>query len=229
MSNDAGSDAPVKLRILVVDDHPFFREGIATWIARQPGMEYCGFADTPATAAQAIQRDAPDVVLLDLQLRDGDGFEVLAACRESGCRSRIIIVSQKDETVFGERAIRAGARGYVMKEEASDTMLDAIRTVCDGGLHVSVETCQRLLGRGGPAGGEAGDKVEALYNRERQVLVGLGRGRSTKEIASEMGISHKTVESYRESLKKKLGFSNSLQLVRFATVWQHENPEAAER
>jgi DNA-binding NarL/FixJ family response regulator len=109
----------------------------------------------------------------------------------------------------------------VVKEEASDTMLEAIRTVFEGGIHVSESTRVRLMEEN-PASTDPDGRVRALYNRERQVLDGLGRGLSTKEIAVEMNLSPKTVESYRENLKKKLGFSNSLQLIHFATTWRHE-------
>jgi DNA-binding NarL/FixJ family response regulator len=212
---------PHPVRILVVDDHPFFREGLSTWIARQPGLEYCGYADSPATAVREIEQRAPDLVLLDLQLREGDGFDVLAACKAVACPARIIVISHRDETLFGERVIRAGASGYVVKEEASDTMLEAIQTVLEGGIHVSESTRLRLMEEN-PASTDPDERVRALYNRERQVLDGLGRGLSTKDIAAEMDLSPKTVESYRENLKKKLGFSNSLQLIHFATTWRHE-------
>ena len=226
-SGQVNMTAPVTpsgcVRILVVDDHPFFREGIGTWIARQPQLEYCGYADTVGGAVRAIEQLSPDIVLLDLELRDGSGLDVLTACVKGGAKSRVIVVSQKEEALFGERALRAGACGYVMKAEASEVMLEAIGTVTAAGLYFNPATRRQLPANPSAAPTEAADKTRTLYNRERQVLSALGRGLSTKEIAAELNISPKTVESYRESLKKKLGFSNSLQLVRFATVWQHES------
>lgn len=221
MSPDDASFA-TEVRVLVVDDHPFFREGIVAWILRQKNLTCCGLADSPATALEAIQLLKPDIVLLDLQLRGGDAFELLRQLKDVGHTARVIIVSHKDETIFAERCLRAGARGYVLKEEASDVMLVALRTVLNGGVHVSDAIRRHLLHTGDPSNGPAG-KVRDLYNRELQVLQLLGRGRTTKEIADQLGISPKTVESYRESLKKKLGLPDSLTLVRFATMWDQDS------
>jgi DNA-binding NarL/FixJ family response regulator len=215
-------DAAQPLRILVVDDHPFFREGITIWLGRQAGLSFCGYAESPGTALAAIETQQPHLVLLDLQLRNGDGFDVLRGLKECMHQPRVIVVSQKDETVFAERALRAGARGYVLKEEASDIMLTAIQIVMNGGIHVS-PTMRRQLFEGDPSPTATPvDKLRELYNRELQVLQLLGRGRTTKEIAQELGISPKTVESYRESLKKKLGMPDSLSLIRLATIWENE-------
>jgi DNA-binding NarL/FixJ family response regulator len=222
ISIDRVPSDPAIVRFLVVDDHPFFREGLITWIARQRNFISCGHADSPVTALQAIARHHPNIVLLDLQLRDGDGFDLLRLLKESEHQPRVIVVSHKDETVFAERAIRAGARGYVLKDEAIDVMLVAIQDVLDGGIHLS-DAMRRHLAQSdstaltGPIG-----RLRSLYNRELQVLQLLGRGRTTKEIAQELCISPKTVEFYRENLKRKLGVSDSLSLVRLATIWEHD-------
>ena len=209
------------IRILVVDDHPFFREGVMSWIARQNGMTACGFAESPGAALAAVETALPDIVLLDLQLRNGDGFDVLRGLKNCMHEPRVIVVSHKDETVFAERTLRAGAKGYVLKEEASDTMLSAIHIVLEGGIHLSA-AARRQLFQNQPTAA-ATDKLRGLYNRELQVLQLLGRGHSTKEIALELSISPKTVEFYRESLKRKLELADSLSLVRFATLWEHDH------
>jgi DNA-binding NarL/FixJ family response regulator len=211
-----------EVRILVVDDHPFFRDGIMTWISRQPGFASCGFAESPGGALAAIETEKPDLVLLDLQLRNGDGFDVLRGLADCMHQPRVIVVSHKGEMHFAERALRAGARGYVLKDEASDTLLTAIQVVLSGGIHVNPSLQHRLF-QNDPCGAETPvARLSRLYNRERQVLQMLGRGRTTKEIAHELQISPKTVESYRESLKKKLGLPDSLILVRMATLWESE-------
>lgn len=214
--------APV-VRILVVDDHPFFREGLLTWIDRHPGFVSCGHADSPGTALAEIERQAPDIVLLDLKLRGGDGFDVLCGLRGFNRAPRVIVLTHKDEAVFAERSLRAGARGYVLKDEAIDSMLVAIQEVLNGGIHLS-EAMRRQLGQSDPAAfiGPIA-KMRSLYPRELQVLQFLGRGRTTKEIAQELGISAKTVEYYRENLKSKLEVPDSLSLVRLATILEQND------
>jgi DNA-binding NarL/FixJ family response regulator len=212
-------------RLLVVDDHPFFREGITAWIQRQPGLHFCGAADSPTTAIEAVIANSPDLVLLDLQLRDGDGFEVLKRLNEAQLAVPVIVVSHKDERIFAERALHAGARGYVLKEEASEVLAEAIRVVLDGGVHLS-RVLRTPGGAGTPSAASSpsvAQRLRPLFPRELEVLKLLGRGRATKEIAAELGISVKTVESYRESLKRKLGLPDGLSLVRLATIWAHED------
>ena len=215
------SNPPI-VRILVVDDHPFFREGLITWISRQPNYILCGHADSPATALAATAEQKPDVVLLDLQLRDGDGFDFLRGIEHAEHRPRVIMVTHKDETIFAERSIRAGARGYVLKDEAINQMLVAIQEVLDGGIHVSEAIRRQMTHSNATEMSGPLARMRTLYNRELQVLQLLGRGQTTKEIAVALEISPKTVEYYRETLKKKLGVADSLSLVRLATIWEHD-------
>lgn len=217
LSDAARSDAAV-VRIFVVDDHPFFREGLLTWIARQPGFVACGHADSPRTALMEIAKQAPDIVLLDLQLHGGDGFDVLRGLREFKPAPHVIVLTHKDETVFAERSIHAGARGYVLKDEAVDLMPGAIQEVLDGGIHLSAAMRRQLPQSGSAAIIGPLSRMSSLYPRELQVLQFLGHGKTTKEIALELGISTKTVEYYRENLKRKLEVPDSLSLVRLATI-----------
>lgn len=209
---------PAVVRIFVVDDHPFFREGLLTWIARQPGFVSCGHADSPRTALPEIERQAPDIVLLDLKLHEGDGFDVLRGLKEFNRPPRVIVLTHKDEAVFAERSIRAGAKGYVLKDEAIDLMLGAIQEVLDGGIHLSDAMRRQLPQSDSTAIIGPLTRMQSLYPRELEVLQLLGHGRTTKEIAQELGISVKTVEYYRENLKRKLDVPDSLSLVRLATI-----------
>lgn len=210
------------VRVLVVDDHPFFCEGVGAWIARQEGMVFCGQADTPASAMTAMFTHRPDVVLLDLHLKDGDGYDVLRRVMHDGLPTKVIVVSRKDGFDCAERALGAGARGYVLKDEACETLLTAIRTVVGGGVHLSPSLHRARVRRPGSEGESPVERIRSLSQRELQVMRLLGRGRATKQIASDLGISPKTVEFYRESLKGKLRLPDSLMLVRVATIWEYE-------
>lgn len=212
----------VPVDVIVVDDHPFFREGITTWISRQKELRFCGAADSTESAYALIISAKPHLMLLDLQLPDGDGLELLRRIKDLKAKPRVIVLSHKDQTIFAERALNAGAAGYVLKDEASDTMLTAIHSVLGGGIHLSPEMNRRLFKSRDVTTQAPADKMRALYNRELQVLEYLGRGRTTKEIALLFGLSAKTVESYRESLKRKLEVPDGVTLVRLATIWQQE-------
>jgi DNA-binding NarL/FixJ family response regulator len=211
---------PRRQRVLVVDDHPFFREGLISWINRDPGFECCGWAECTTTALQAIETHKPDLLLLDVQLRGSDGFDVLAALATRSDAPPTIVLSQHESADYAERAARAGARGYVTKTEASSTVLEAIRAVLAGGLFFR----SRIIAAANPAADFAPkpNPLRTLADREREVLRLLGAGRSTKAIAEELGISVKTVEWYRTQLKVKLGIADGALLIRQATLWHHE-------
>ena len=207
-------------RILVVDDHPFFREGVVTWLQRQPNLHVCGTADSSSSAMAAIRELKPDLVLLDLRLRDGDGLEVLRQLKAEGVETRVIVVSNNSESVYAERTLRYGAKAYVLKDEAAEIMLSAMDTVLKGGTFVSAAMRPKTNASNPAFPFGTTEKLQSLYNRELQVLEFLGRGFTTKEIAGRLELSVKTVETYRENLKKKLGFADGATLVHFATLWQ---------
>ena len=212
---------PLVVRILVVDDHPFFRDGLLAWIARQKNFESCGQADAPLAALRAIRECQPDIVLLDLLLRGGDGLEVLRELGTWETAPRVIVITNSADTVAAQRALRAGARGYILKEEVSDVLLTAISVVLEGGVHVSgAIRFSQNHSLSVPAPSPA--LLRNLCHREHQVLQLLGQGHTTKEIADELVLSPKTVEFYREALKRKLEVTDSLALVRFATIWEYE-------
>lgn len=207
------------IRAVVVDDHPFFREGLVSWLNSQTGFQCCGEAATVEDGLEAIGRLTPDLVLLDLQLMDGDGLELLGELAKRPHRPAVIVISRKDEDVYAARAIRAGARGYVMKDEAPETLLEAIKKVMDGGIFVGTGVFTSLV-TGEPHGGV--DQLAGLSNRELAVFERLGRGYTTKAVAADLGLSVKTVDTYRESLKKKLHLQDGLALIRAATLWHQD-------
>jgi DNA-binding NarL/FixJ family response regulator len=209
-----------KVRILVVDDHPLFREGLVQFINRQLGFVACGEAESVARTRTALATLKPDLLLLDLCLGDGDGLELIKEVRAQLPKMPILVLSQMDEALYAERVLRAGANGYVMKEEATEEVLNGIRTVMKGELHVSrrisVIVLHRLLEtkREGRTEGLA-----SLTDRELQVFQMLGAGLKTREIAHELKLSSKTIETYRENLKHKLGLGSAAELVKQAIQW----------
>ncbi len=209
-----------KARILIVDDHPSVRDGVLPLINRQVDMTCCGEAGTAAAAQQVIARLKPDLVLLDLRLGTGDGLELIKSLHSLFDSLKILVLSQLDEATFAERVLRAGARGYVMKEQASEELLGAVRTVLAGEVYASRAVAGRMLGKIVKGGANAlRHGVELLTDRELQVLQRLGSGLSRRAIAAELGLSLKTVETHRENIKRKLGLSTAQELLRFATLW----------
>ena len=217
-----------KARILVVDDHPLFREGLVQFINRQSDLVCCGEADSAASALQGVQAHKPDLMLLDLRLRHDSGLGLIKILRAKFPGVRILVISQQDETLHAERSLRAGAHGYVMKEEATEQVLTAIRMVLAGELYVSrrlsLAVLQRFLQRR-PEIGEPG--VGQLTDRELQIFQMLGTGLSTRQISSHLSLSPKTVESHRENIKHKLGLPGSLELVGYATEWARKRASSS--
>jgi len=205
-------------RVILVDDHPLLRQGIARVLAQESDLEVVGEAATLEGATELAGEVEPDLVLLDLALGDADALEAIPRLKRLSSGGRVLVLSMFDETVYAERCLRAGASGYVMKEEASTTLVDAIRSVLAGEVAVSDEIRRRLVRRmaGKPRDGAP---TEDLTDRELQVFRLVGGGRSTREIAEGLHISHKTVESHRTNIMEKLGLEKANQLVHRATLW----------
>jgi DNA-binding NarL/FixJ family response regulator len=208
-----------KIRVLVVDDHPFFRRGVAQWLNQRPELICCGEAGSAAEARQALRDLKPDVMFLDLHLGDGDGLDVTSEVAQNYPTVRVIVLSHLDEDVYAHRAIRAGARGYIMKSEATESALKAIETVMAGDIYVSRPVAARALQRLFPDSASAWAGMEHLSDREVQVFQLLGTGSSNHEIAATLKISPKTVETYRENLKRKLRLPDANALVTAARHW----------
>lgn len=208
-----------KIRVLIVEDHPFFRSGLAQWLNQQEAVTCCGEAGSVCEARKAMAETLPDVILMDLRLGDGEGLELIAEVMREHPQIRIIALSQFDEDAYAHRALKAGARGYVMKSEATEAVLTAIETVMRGDIHLSPRMAARLLQNIFPDPASRTLDLAKLSDRELQVFQLLGSGLSTIEIAKHLKLSPKTVETYREHLKNKLALANAPALLRAATLW----------
>ena len=210
----------MKARVFVVDDHPIVRGGLAQLINREADLQVCGEAADAATAFDGIETLKPDVAVVDLSLNGPDGLELVKNLRSRQIAVPIVILSMHDESLYAERALRAGARAYLMKQEATEQVLVALRRVLAGDIYVSDRMASRLLGQmtsGRPSAGRS--PLECLSDRELEVFRSIGRGCGTRQIAEELHLSVKTVESYRMHIKEKLGLSSSVELVRCAIAW----------
>jgi DNA-binding NarL/FixJ family response regulator len=210
-------------RILVVDDHPLIREGLIGLINQQQDLICCGQAATVAEAIAAVDKDKPDLVILDLRLKGGDGLELIGFLKAMSAESRILIFSQHYEQHYVERALNAGAMGYVTKDRAATEILSAIRTVLAGQVFLSRGTAALMLHKlVGPRRRPCATGEGSLTDRELHVLQLLGTGMGTRAIALELKRSFKTIETHRENIKRKMGLTGAAQLVQVATNWARE-------
>jgi DNA-binding NarL/FixJ family response regulator len=212
-------NAPRKNRILVVDDHPLFRHGIADLINAEPDLEVCSEADNAPAALEAIRSRAPDLVTIDISLRGTNGIELLKSIKAEHPKLPLLVLSMHDESLYALRALRAGARGYIMKQEALDRVMSAIRQVLSGELYVSPSMSGRMIEefvQGSSGGSSIADK---LTDRELEILQLIGQGHGVQQIAHELNLSAKTVETHRAHIKEKLNFQTARELARFAVQW----------
>jgi DNA-binding NarL/FixJ family response regulator len=209
-----------KKRILIVDDHPIFRFGLAGLISEQSHLEVCGHADSAPIALDSMRRLKPDLVLLDLSLRGTNGIELIKLMKAEEPALPILVISMHDEAVFGLRALKAGALGYVMKAEAMNHVAEAISKVLQGKIYVSPKFGEKLIFKAVQSvEAGTGSPVDALSDRELEVLQLLGKGHSTRSIAETLHLSVKTIETHRAHIKEKLGFPDSEDMVKFAIDW----------
>jgi len=203
-----------------VDDHPVVRQGLTMLFRMEPDLACCGEAETVPDALRGIEASRPDIVVVDLSLRDGSGLELVKDLHASHPDLGVIVLSMHDETLYAERALKAGARAYLMKDEAQGTILTAIRKVAGGGIHLSERMSARLLSmflQGTPVPGDS--PVSQLSDRELEVFELIGRGVTTREIAGRLNLSIKTVEAHREHIKKKLKLGDATALMQHAIHW----------
>lgn len=209
-----------KRKIFLVDDHPMVRERLAELIAQEGDLEVCGEAEDAATALKRIGQLQPDLAIVDITLKDTYGIELVKDLKERESHIPVLVLSMHDETVYGERAIRAGARGYLNKQEASKKVVTAIRAILAGEVYVSEKMksamLQKMSGGGPRAGAAGGSPTDVLSDRELEVFQLLGQGLAVRQIAEMLFVSPKTVEAHREHIKEKLNFKTSAELLRYA-------------
>jgi DNA-binding NarL/FixJ family response regulator len=211
-------------RILVVDDHPLFREGIQQMINRNQTLKVCGEAASITEALKAVAELKPDLVLVDISLEGGDGIELIKTLKATYEDLPILVISMHNETLYAERALRAGALGYVMKNESARTVKSAIFKVLGGNVFLSERMSASVLTK--MVGGkreEAVSPVEQLSDRELQVFQMLGEGKPTRQIAEELDLTIPTIHSFRTRIKEKLRFQNATELVLNANQWVREH------
>lgn len=207
-------------RVLLVDDHPVTRQGVAVLINQENDLVVCGEASSAPAAIDLVQREKPDLAIVDITLKTTSGIELLKNMRALAPQMPVLVMSMHDESLYAERALRAGAMGYIMKHEASDKVLLAIRRVLSGELFLSDKMKEKMLHRlVHNRKEEVVFSMDTLSDREMEVFQLIGNGYSTRQIAQQLNLSVKTIDSYREHLKVKLGLKAGADLVRHAIQW----------
>jgi DNA-binding NarL/FixJ family response regulator len=209
--------AAAKRKVFVVDDHAIVREGLTLLINREADLAVCGAADEMHSALRTIEALKPDILIVDISLNGPDGLDLLKTIRSKDPGLPVLILSMHDESIYAERALRAGANGYIMKQEATERVLVALRRILNREIYVSDRVANKMLQQYvGVSGSPRRSPLEDLSDRELEVLRLIGEGYSTREIAENLHISVKTVETYQGHLKEKLGLKNSRELFQFA-------------
>jgi DNA-binding NarL/FixJ family response regulator len=209
-----------KKRILLVDDHPIFRHGLEDLLKKQDDLMICGHADSAPAALEKMRNLHPDLAIVDVSINGANGIELVKQMKAEVPHLAILVLSMHDESLYALRALKAGALGYVMKAEALQHVIEAVRRVLDGRIFVSPRFGEQLIFKavhGSENGGPS--PVDRLSDRELEVLMMLGKGHNTKSIAKGLNLSVKTIETHRAHIKEKLGFSDASEMVRFAIDW----------
>ena len=208
-----------KYGILIVDDHPLVRSGLSAVLQSEPNLRICCEAESMTEALQLVAKLTPDLVIIDLSLKDGDGLELVKRLKKKHPRLKMLVCSVFDESLFARRALTAGAMGYISKKEATKRIIEAVRSVLRGEFFVSDEMIQQTLQDLAKQGQQPHDFLTTLSDREWQVYRLIGSGVSNAQIAEQLHISVKTVENHKETLKKKLNLASAKDLTRHAMQW----------
>jgi DNA-binding NarL/FixJ family response regulator len=226
---DPSPTATEATRILIVDDHPVLRRGMATLISQQDDFQICAEADNAQHGLEAMRRHHPHIALVDITLPGTDGLELIKLMLAEQPKLRILVVSMHDESLYALRSLRAGAKGYLMKSEALEQIVTALRKLLAGDIYVTPRFSERLVFKAIQSlEGGMGSPVDRLSDRELEVLRLLGKGLGTRDIARTLHLSVKTIETHRAHIKEKLGFKEAAEMICFAIDWAvHEETQTA--
>lgn len=210
-------------QIVVVDDHPLVRQGLRDTLNREADLNVCGEADSLVSALEVVRENTPDLVTIDLGLIEGSGLELIKEISAALPSTRMLVLSMQDEALYADRCLHAGAHGFCGKDAPPNEILNAVRTILQGRVYVSPEQNDRMLNRALSGKIQATSPMDALTDRELEVFEMIGNGKTTKEIAGHLELSPKTIESYRENIKSKLGLGNASRLQQRAVQWVVEH------
>ena len=219
----APATTPAPVKILIVDDHPSVREGLALRISLHADLEVCGEAESEDQAVALVKQLKPDLVLVDISLKSGHGLELIKRIRSLDPTVKMLVISGFQESLYAERACRAGAMGYLNKHESSERMIEAIRTVLGGERFLSPEINRRLISQALGSSDEKKTPIEQLTDRELEIFRMIGEGLSTGLIANRLFLSTHTIDTHRENIKRKLTLNSAAELSRAAVQWLLEN------
>ena len=209
-----------KAQVIVVDDHPLFRERLCQLINNEPGLEICGEAETAQQALEIIRERTPGLAIVDITLKTSSGLELIKSIRALSIGVPVLVLSMHDEALYAERAMRAGASGYIAKSQEAAQVLAAVRTVLSGKIYLSEETTSSFLKTFIMSGSRTVPRpLDRLSDRELQILDLIGRGRTTRDIANLLKVGVATVDTYRARIKEKMNFRNATDLLHYAIRW----------
>jgi DNA-binding NarL/FixJ family response regulator len=208
-----------KVRVFLVDDHPIVRRGFQLLIGLEPDLMVCGEADSGPAALDKILTLKPDVAIVDLSLKASSGLELIKQVRAQSLELKLLVFTMREEGIYAERALRAGADGYITKEEGAEKAIAAIRVLMQGKRYVSDKMAERMMDKLVGAADDGDGTIELLSDRELEVLELIGNGLGSREVAEKLHLSVKTIESHREHIKTKLGLTRAAELVNYAFTW----------
>ncbi len=209
-----------KKKILIIDDHPMMREGLSQLINNEPDLTICGEAESAVAALAAVEKCIPDLAIVDISLKDSNGLELIKDLKIRWPKLPMLVLSMHDESLYADRVLRAGARGYLMKEAGGKNIMTAIRQILSGRIYVSEKMSDQLLATAsGQAPAANNTAVDQLTDREFEVFQLIGRGTSARDMAARLHVSIKTVEAHRVNIKRKLGVNTATELIRYAVRW----------